>query len=193
MIYRITKYDPTLRDAEGRYLPWTWTSYSDIGRAVNSCALCPAAYLETERRYTDALICILRALHVDALRVKELEPSVRSPAVLQNDFAEKGLSLSAAQADFLRRVTDISEISMLDFEVCFQLQLRECFWCRLVDPQGRAVVWFGYDYYMYMACEEIPAALVREICAGGLYVEAQTTKGSWLNQDKQANAGQETV
>ena len=45
MIYRITKYDPTLRDAEGRYLPWTWTSYSDIGRAVNGCALCPAAYL----------------------------------------------------------------------------------------------------------------------------------------------------
>ena len=54
-------------------------------------------------------------------------------------------------------------------------------------------MWFGYDYYMYMACEEIPAALVREICAGGLYVEAQMTKGSWLNQDKQANAGQETV
>ena len=71
--------------------------------------------------------------------------------------------------------------------------LRECFWCRIVDPQGRAVVWFGYDYYMYVACEEIPAALVREICAGGLYVEAQTTKGSWLNQDKQANAGQEIV
>lgn len=67
--------------------------------------------------------------------------------------------------------------------------LRECFLCRLVDPQGRAAVWFGYDYYMYVACEEIPAALVREICAGGLYVEAQTTKGSWLNQDKQANAG----
>ena len=133
MIYRITKYDPTLRDAEGRYLPWTWTSYSDIGRAENGCALCPTAYLETERRYTDALICILQALHVD-------------------------------------------------FEVCFQLQLRECFWCRLIDPQGRAAVWFGYDYYMYVACEEIPAALVREICAGGLYVEAQTTKGVWLNQ-----------
>lgn len=112
---------------------------------------------------------------------------------MQNDFAEKGLSLSAAQADFLRRVADTPVIGVPDFEVCFQLQLRECFWCRLVDPQGRSVVWFGYDYYMYVACEEIPAALMREICAGGLYVEAQTTKGSWLNQDKQANAGQETV
>lgn len=149
---------------------------------MNGCALCPAAYLETERRYTDALICILQALHVDALRVTELEPPVRSSAVLQSDFAEKGLSLSAAQADFLRRVTDIPEFSMSDFEVCFQLQLRECFWCRLVDPQGRAVVWFGYDYYMYVACEEIPAALVREICASGLYIEAQTAEGVWLNQ-----------
>ena len=119
MIYRIIKYDPTLRDAEGRYLPWTWTSYSDIGSAVNGCALCPTAYLETERRYTDALMRILQALHVDALRVTELEPPVRSSAVLQSDFAEKGLSLSAAQADFLRRVADTPVISMSDFEVCF--------------------------------------------------------------------------
>ena len=91
MIYRITKYDPTLRDAEGRYLPWSWTSYSDIGRAENGCALCPAAYLETERRYINALMCILQALHVDALRVMELEPSVRSSAVLQNDFGAGNL------------------------------------------------------------------------------------------------------
>lgn len=188
MIYRITKYDPTLRDAAGRYLPWTWTSYSDIGRAENGCALCPAVYLETERRYTDALMRILQALHVDALRVTELEPPVRSSAALQNDFAKKGLSLSAAQADFLRRVTDTDVMDASDFEVCFQLQLRECFWCRLVDPQGRAVVWFGYDYYMYVACEAIPTALVREICADGLYIEAQTADGIWLNQDKQANA-----
>ena len=139
MIYRITKYDPTLRDAEGRYLPWTWTSYSDIGRAVNGCALCPAAYLETERRYTDALICILQALHVDALRVKNWNRLCVHRLYCKNDFAEKGCRYQA-QADFLRRVADISEISVPDFEVCFQLQLRECFWCRLVDPQGRSCV-----------------------------------------------------
>lgn len=141
MIYRIAKYDPTLRDAEGRYLPWT--SYSDIGRAVNGCALCPAAYLETERRYTDALMRILQALHVDALRVTELEPPVRSSAVLQNDFAEKGLSLSAAQADFLRRVADTPVIGVPDLKYAFSCSCANAFGADLLIRKG--VQLFGSD------------------------------------------------
>jgi|SRR5687767_8429806 len=34
--YRITKYDPRLRDSSGAYsLPEEWTSYSDVGRTVS--------------------------------------------------------------------------------------------------------------------------------------------------------------
>ena len=136
MIYRITKYDPTLRDAAGRYLPWTWTSYSDIGRAENGCALCPAVYLEIERRYTDALMRILQELHVDSLCVAELEPPVRSSAGLQNDFAKKGLSLSAAQADFLRRVTDTDVIGVLDLKYAFSCSCVSAFGADLLIRKG---------------------------------------------------------
>jgi hypothetical protein len=44
--YRVTKYDPENRDAEGNYLIDEWTSFSDVGRTFSGKELTEQEYFQ---------------------------------------------------------------------------------------------------------------------------------------------------
>ena len=50
--YRITKYDPTLRNEDGWYMPDDWIDWSDIGKIYNGNILDAREYKEMSRDNT---------------------------------------------------------------------------------------------------------------------------------------------
>jgi hypothetical protein len=148
--YRITKYNPALRDASGAFTGDDWTACSDVGRAFGGVVLTQAAYQLVEDAYLLAVDSLLRAAGVDSLQLRGLE--IRSNSKLPG-FVKPGADLNVAQcAEFAR------------------IALREQAWGRLFAP-GRAYVHFGYDYYMYIGlpvkCTDALAAVQQR----GLFVE----------------------
>jgi len=53
--YRITKYNPNLRDKWGSYLPDEWTSVLDIGKQYPSGLLNVRDYLIVEDSYVNSV------------------------------------------------------------------------------------------------------------------------------------------
>jgi hypothetical protein len=148
--YRITKYNPALRDANGAFKGDDWTACSDVGRTFGGVMLTQVDYQRVEDAYAFAVDSLLRAAKVGSLQLRGLEN--RGSSMLPS-FAKPGADLDVAQcAEFAR------------------IALREQAWGKLVAP-GRAYVHFGYDYYMYMGlpaqCKQVVAAVRQR----GLFVE----------------------
>jgi hypothetical protein len=110
--YRITKYDPSLRDATGAYAGCDWTSRSDIRRVFDGGLLSEAAYLKVENGYLFAMESFLDEAGIESLELKGLER--RDSA---GDGFVSGGNLTIAQS--------------LDFA---RLVLREEAWGKLVVP-----------------------------------------------------------
>jgi hypothetical protein len=124
--YRVTKYDPSLRDARGAYTADEWTSVADIGRVFGGVVLTDSEYQRVEQAYISSAIAFLREGGLNSLKVEGLEN-------------HKGLAL----------VFDEGSVISLEHvgDVIRQI-LREAFWCRLEGRSG--FVHFGWDYYMYI-------------------------------------------
>lgn len=123
--YRVTKYDPDLRDGVA-YLRDEWTSFSDIGQSFNGVVLTESEYQRVEDAYATAAVAFLREAGVVSLTVSGLENHATIPLT----FVE-GSALSLAQ---IGRVV--------------RRMLRDHFWCRLQSEN--AFVHIGWDYYMYI-------------------------------------------
>src|SRR5262245_29706913 len=119
--YRITKYDPRLRDSSGRYLRDEWTSYSDVGRLVSL-----EEYIATEERYIEMALAFLGAAGVKNLEARGVEN-------------HRGVVAAPAEGAIL---------APSEWSLSFRSVLREEFWCRFESDAG--FVHFGYDYYMYV-------------------------------------------
>lgn len=123
--YRVTKYDPDLRDGVA-YLRDEWTSFSDIGQSFNGVVHTESEYQRVEDAYATAAVAFLREAGVVSLSVCGLENHNTIPLTIR-----EGSALSLAQIGrVVRRI------------------LREHFWCRLEGV--RAFVHIGWDYYMYI-------------------------------------------
>lgn len=148
--YRVTKYDPQLRDADGAFRREAWTSSCDIGRVFNGVPLTESEYLRVEEAYLFAIEALLAEAGIERLLLRDIED--RGDSELPEYVKpEAGLNISQC-IEFAR------------------LALRERVWGRLVDP-GRAYVHFGYDYYMYLGLPARCPAAVAEIQRRGLFVE----------------------
>jgi hypothetical protein len=145
--YRVTKYNPALRDARGAYIADEWTSVTDIGREFGGVVLTEGEYQRAEQNYVDSAIAFLSEGGITSLRVEGLEN-------------HKGVAL---------RFSEGSAVSVPQVDDLIRRILREEFWCRLEARGG--FVHFGWDYYMYIGVpQRCPAAekLADEL---GLYIE----------------------
>jgi hypothetical protein len=155
--FRVTKYDPALRDHRGAYMRHEWTSYSDVGRAFGGSVLTQAEYVRVEDAYATAVVAFLREAGVMSLAVAELENHAGIVAPFPN-----GLLGLADVCKVVRRV------------------LREEFWCRLEGAGG--FVHLGYDYYMYIGVP-VPCPEAEELARRlGLFVEPFRSPYSDLRQ-----------
>jgi hypothetical protein len=152
-VFRISKYDPSLRDAGGAYTREEWTSHGDIGKAFAGEVLAPSEYLVVEARYVELLDKFLGWGRVEKLQVCGME--VNDHAALQRCRGDANQGVS--EGVWLEKAA-ILEVA--------RLALREVLWCRL---EGREFyVHFGYDFYMYVG----GVALIGEPPAvTGLFVE----------------------
>lgn len=146
--YRITKYDPSLREAGGAYPVDEWTSISDIGKSFGGVCLTENDYLRVEQAYLGAAAAFLSEARVTALTVIGIENHGQG-----SDAPKEG-----------------SRIKTEDLPAVLRSLLREDFWCKLESPA--AFIHVGYDYYMYIgtSVEGTRASSVAQ--ASGLFVEA---------------------
>ncbi len=145
--YRVTKYDPALRDARGAYTADDWILFKQIGSAFGGVVLTEGEYLRVEDAYINSAIAFLSEGGLDSLTVEGIEN-------------HKGLALDFGEGSVLplERVGDV-----------IRQLLREEVWCRLESDHG--FVHIGWDYYMYIGVpHRYPKAelLAKEL---GLYPE----------------------
>jgi len=146
--YRVTKYDPSLRDATGAFAGCDWTSRSDVGSIFNGGTLSEAVYLNVENSYLSVMKSFL-----DEARIESMELT--------------GFERRDAPADGFLDGANLSVAKSLDFA---RIALREEVWGKLVLP-GKAYVHFGHDYYMYIG---VPSKCEQSIAIAsklGLFVE----------------------
>ncbi len=149
--YRITKYNPSNRDATGGYLLDDWTSNSDIGSSFGGTILSEAEYNRVEDAYVLCAVSFLRESGIHQLVMTYLEN--------HGDYHEPGLDLKEGQV-----------YSLQELERLFRLVLRETIWGKF-EWHDLAYVHFGYDYYMYLGVnQECPKSTAYAV-QHGLFVE----------------------
>jgi len=168
--YRITKYNPTLRDKYGRYTQCDWTSCSDIGKEYVGKLFEVEDYLSIEQKYFQSILFILQEMDINCLEVTKLEKR-RTLNQIEEFVHGKSLSISERGKDIFTSICDNDLIFIEDIFILMQLVLRECLWCRLVSPSTNFVVEFGYDYYMYVLCDDLQKELISKIQDLGMFVE----------------------
>jgi hypothetical protein len=145
--YRVTKYNPALRDHSGAYTKVEWVSFTQIGQTFSGVLLTADEYERVEEAYVQAAVSFLRESGLSSMRVAGLE----NHRVQSLDF----------QNDSVLPLDRIGEI--------IPRILREEFWCRFEGSNG--FIHFGWDYYMYIGVSHpCPTARARATELG-LYVE----------------------
>lgn len=145
--FRVTKYDPALRDVTGRYLRDEWTAYADVGRVFSGEVLSRDHYLKVEGAYVDVALDMLRKASIAALRVNGLE--------------RRGTELIALVEGQVLVFEEIGPV--------IRSMLRNELWCRLEGADSYVHV--GYDYHMYVAVPLLDKVLISEAARHGIFVE----------------------
>jgi len=146
--YRVTKYDPKLRNALGHYQPVEWTFFAQVGKRVGGRVLTMAQYLRTEAKYLQVLEAMLREADIHELEARGFRAKPPRPG---RGRARKTVTVS--QAIGLAR-----------------LALRERLDGMLVVP-WRACVHFGWDYYLYVGLSRPTPEALGVARSLGLFVE----------------------
>lgn len=162
--WRVTKYDPALRDAEGAFLVDDWTAYSDVGRHFNGIELTPETYLATESLYIEAVTAAMQRLRIPHLRVSGLE---RHGDPLR--YARWPLHYPDHMLRLYAEIEEGDELNIQEVEDLCRLVLREDLWCKLESSSLH--VHFGYDYYMYIVSAEPIDDLMAQVKQAGLFPE----------------------
>lgn len=167
--YRISKYDPLKRHADGRFLDLReWTSISDIGKEQYGSPTYED-YERTESAYVQAIRLVLMEKGFASVQIGllELHNGERDFARFESDGRLRNLPVEF-DADIAGLVNNM-EVPLDRVEQLSRLVLREALWLCWV-AEGLEIK-FGYDYYMYIMCEGISPTTIGQIEGSGLFVE----------------------
>ena len=145
--YRVTKYDPVLRDTSGAYTGDDWIMFEQIGQTFDGVRLTLAMYLDVEARHLVVLASFLE------------------------ESGTAGVTAAGVKnADQTFRVSEGARLSRVEAIEAVRQMLRDEGWCRLIDDD-RFYIHVGWDYYLYVGCDqpcERSVALAEE---KGLFVD----------------------
>jgi hypothetical protein len=142
--FRVTKYDPWLRDANGYYLKRDeWTYFAQVGRTLGGETLTLEAYAETEDRYVEALFRFMAAAGTLMLRV----------TTLVKPLARRSKASASPVDAMVRAVRNGDAFHGDTLAILVRCILRNEIWARLVADDG-FFVHFGDDYYMYIGVND---------------------------------------
>jgi hypothetical protein len=169
--YRVTKYDPMLRDSTGSYIGEDWTSISEVGQRFAGHKLTMRDYLKTETNYLVVMNAMLEEAKVTQLRLRGLENT--------------GAGRQAKRVRW-REGAVLSLEEVIEFA---RLALREELWGMLIAPR-RAFVHFGYDYYMYVGLSRLTPSALDLAARVGIFVEPFRPPYSATRQREWTKSGQ---
>jgi hypothetical protein len=145
--YRLTKYDPALRDGSGAYTGDDWIMFSQIGETFAGERLTLARYLEVEARHLVALASFLEESGTATVTAEDVEDSSGALRVSEGAELSPGEAVEAARH-----------------------MLRDEGWCRLRDGD-RFYLHVGWDYYVYVG-SHVPCERSVELAEqNGLFVD----------------------
>ena len=149
--YRISKYDPHLRDGDGRHMGREWSTFAEVGRRVEGRLVSLDEYLREEALYLGALRALLSEAGVRRLQLRQLwlPPDAEEPVRAW------------------RRVRTVSIPGALAFA---QMEFRGVIGGQLVAPY-RAYVHFGHDLCLYVGLSRATPAALTAIESSGLFAE----------------------
>ncbi len=143
--YRISKYNPEFRNADGTYNLSEWTSYGDVGEIVSK-----EEYEEVENSYIESALNFLEEQNVSNLKITYLEN--------KQEFKEPSVTLETGV-----------ELNREQLKKVLKSMLREKYWAKLENDNS--FIHFGWDYYMYIGVPKDPKMAKKYAESRGLYVE----------------------
>lgn len=144
--FRVTKFDPQLRDATGVFVDLDWTSISDIGRVFGGKALTTEQYLHTENMYIRAAMEAVAQADPKWLSVTDIEVHPWRDAYARSIVPQ--LIAECKQLwKFMGQCNGVIEKKHVPTVV--KAILREVAWAKILG-EGGLYIHFGYDYYMYI-------------------------------------------
>jgi hypothetical protein len=171
--WRITKYNPNLRDENGNYTKDEWTAISDVGKKYSGEVFIMDQYLTVEDKYIIAIINIMDSAEIPCLEVKRLN-KWEHEFEFEEYYTDNMLNLYRTVKNGDRFHKD----KLVD--LC-KLLLRENIGCQLWF-ESNMYVHFGYDYYMYVGINSDCHDALEGIRNLGLFVEK--FESPYLNIDK---------
>lgn len=156
--WRVTKFDPALRDGAGRFLRDDWTAISDVGSVHNGEVVTREAYLAVESAYVGAALGFVEA--------------AGQPPLFANGVECQDHALGPASEGVADRAPLEGElVTSVHMPGVIRASLRELMWCRLESGDAQTFVHFGYDFYMYVKTPRDAAVAIRRAQQLGLFVE----------------------
>jgi hypothetical protein len=159
--WRVTKYNPALRNSHGHYLIDEWTFFAQIGTTFNGKALTYEEYLSVESAYSSSAHCFLNDAGLSFLRVSQLE-NHKVSCMEVGWLRDIVLKPSSLRNDLVVNDNDLEDV--------VRLNLREVLWCKLVETD-RFYLHFGWDYYLYIGSTSPSLSAIKNATQKGLFVE----------------------
>ncbi|WP_186320415.1 hypothetical protein [Fictibacillus phosphorivorans] len=168
--YRITKYNPLFRDAEGSFTRDDWTSISDIGKMFDNQELTIEMYKKTEDSYIKAVHLTMDFLNLPHLHARNIIKSFPDDQFLAliNDNIE--LYPKDMLHYYFSNVNKTGKITYEDVSKHCRLQLREDLGSALFYPR-KCKLFIGYDYLMSVHSHIQLDPIFESIQNLGLFVE----------------------
>ncbi len=165
--FLITKNEPEFLDGNYIFLNEGWASISDIGKSYNGKIFSADDYLSTENKFLKIIKLLLEHFKITTLSVMCLEKYI--------DNLESEYMIGGIKKEYNEIFVSIAEGKSYDLksiEIICRLNLRERIWCMLYSREQHFVIKFGYDFFMYVICEDIPDKIKQYISKNQLYILA---------------------
>jgi hypothetical protein len=145
--WRISRYDPTRRDARGAFVGNTWTSIADVGKIYDGAQLTLAEYERVEQAYVETFVAFAHESRTPELEVRAVDAGSSS-------------------------IREGTSVSVDDAKTVVRAMLREEAICRLEAPTNDFYLHVGFDLYMYIGSTYACRNAVARAGGLGLYVDS---------------------
>lgn len=156
--FRFSRFDPSLRQADGRYPEDTWTELFELIDRFGDLAKAYAVYLPVEDAYVEAVLAVLQLHGASSVKLTDLERNTLVTRLLVEKRCD------APVADLLPQTLPVSDVPPI-----VRAGLRGQLWCQ-IRSTGVDVT-FGQDLYMYVRSRRSCEGAKARLRALGLFVQ----------------------
>ena len=143
--YRLAKYDPKLRDTNGKYLKKDWTSFDQIGKFFENKKFTLEIYEKYEQKYILVIMEFLNINKINKLVVTNLEKNFFQ----QHKNKVDNENLKELYAD----VVEGQIVDIMNIKAILQSVLRGYIWFKFLTKDEKNFIHFGWDMYVYFGSD----------------------------------------